>query len=113
MSEHLGKQSISHLVMERGRIAERWRSARWDSLVANGPAWHDRLPSMKFLDVDDNDYASKDSIAAYFEAYAKMIHAPIRSGVEVLSVKHKSEGKGFRIKTSEGSLEALDRKSVV
>ena len=77
MSEHLGKQAISHLVLERGRIAERWRSARWDSLVANGPAWHDRLISMKFSDVEDNDFASKDSVAAYFEAYAKFIHAPL------------------------------------
>ena len=38
MSEHLSKNNIPHLVLERGRIAECWRSARWDSLVANGPA---------------------------------------------------------------------------
>ena len=38
MSEHLTRCGISHLVLERGRIAERWRSERWDSLVANGPA---------------------------------------------------------------------------
>jgi len=40
MSEHLSRADIPHLVLERGRIAERWRSARWDSLVAKGPAWH-------------------------------------------------------------------------
>ena len=44
MSEHLSAHGIPHLVLERGRIAERWRSERWDSLVANGPAWHDRFP---------------------------------------------------------------------
>ena len=38
------RDGIPHLVLERGRIAERWRSERWDSLVANGPAWHDRFP---------------------------------------------------------------------
>ena len=38
MSEHLSKVEVPHLVLERGRIAERWRSERWDSLVANGPA---------------------------------------------------------------------------
>ena len=58
MSEHLDNHAIPHLVLERGRIAERWRTARWDSLVANGPAWHDRLPSMKFTDVKDDDFAS-------------------------------------------------------
>ena len=44
MCEHLGRAGIPHLVLERARIAERWRSERWDSLVANGPAWHDRFP---------------------------------------------------------------------
>ena len=34
MSEHLSRCGISHLVLERNRIAERWRSERWDSLVA-------------------------------------------------------------------------------
>ena len=48
MSEHLGKLGIDHVVLERARIAERWRTARWDSLVANGPAWHDRFPNMEF-----------------------------------------------------------------
>ncbi len=43
MSEHLSKQGISHLVVEKNRIAEARRTGRWDSLVANGPAWHDRF----------------------------------------------------------------------
>ena len=48
MSEHLSSCGVPHLVLERHRIAERWRSERWDSLVANGPAWHDRFPGMEF-----------------------------------------------------------------
>ena len=48
MSEHLGAGGVPHLVLERHRIAERWRSERWDSLVANGPAWHDRFPGLAF-----------------------------------------------------------------
>ena len=43
MSEHLSDARVPHLVLERDRIAERWRTGRWDSLVANGPAWHDRV----------------------------------------------------------------------
>ena len=46
MSEHLTGNGVPHLVLERYRIAERWRSERWDSLVANGPAWHDRFPGL-------------------------------------------------------------------
>ncbi|MBM3612589.1 MAG: FAD-dependent oxidoreductase, partial [Alphaproteobacteria bacterium] len=52
MSEHLGAQGVAHLVLERDRIAERWRSGRWDSLVANGPAWHDRFPGATFEGID-------------------------------------------------------------
>ena len=83
MSEHLGKLGIPHLVLERSRIAERWRSERWDSLVANGPAWHDRFPGMTFDSFSPDAFVPKEDIADYFVAYAKMIDAPIRTGVEV------------------------------
>jgi putative flavoprotein involved in K+ transport len=85
MSEHLGNAGVSHLVLERGRIAEKWRSGRWDSLVANGPAWHDRFPGLEF-DGDRDAFVPKDQVADYFEAYAQKIGAPIRCGVEVTSV---------------------------
>ena len=51
-SEHLGRRGIEHVVLERDRVAERWRSGRWDSLVANGPAWHDRFPGLGFDGVE-------------------------------------------------------------
>ena len=106
MSEHLSNANIPHLVLERSRIAERWRSERWDSLVANGPAWHDRFPNMEFPDFDPNGFATKDQVADYFVAYADMINAPIHCGVEVLKVKSNDECPGFRVETSHGSIEA-------
>ena len=81
MSEHLGKLGVPHLVLERDRIAERWRTGRWDSLVANGPAWHDRFPGLEFDGLDPDAFASKDQVADYFEAYARKFNAPIRTGV--------------------------------
>ena len=106
MSEHLSKHGISHLVLERHRIAERWRSERWDSLVANGPAWHDRFPNMEFADVDPDAFAPKEKVADYFVAYAKQISAPIRCGVEVTLVEKNAGRPGFRVETSEGVIEA-------
>jgi putative flavoprotein involved in K+ transport len=106
MSEHLRYRGVPHVVLERDRIAERWRSERWDSLVANGPAWHDRFPGLEFADLEPDDFATKEQVADYLEAYAKMICAPIRSGVEVTAVR-KNEGRpGFRAQTSEGAIEA-------
>jgi putative flavoprotein involved in K+ transport len=105
MSEHLSACDVSHLVLERHRIAERWRSARWDSLVANGPAWHDRFPSLEF-DLDPDDFASKDQVVDYFVTYAHKIEAPIRCGIEVLSVRRNEGRAGFRAETTEGMIEA-------
>lgn len=59
MSEHLTNLGIPHLVLEKQRIAEAWRSGRWDSLVANGPAWHDRFPNMSFPDCDGDSFVAK------------------------------------------------------
>lgn len=101
MSEHLGAQGIPHLVLERDRIAERWRSHRWDSLVANGPAWHDRFPNMSFEGVDPFAFAPKDRIVRYFEDYAKKIAAPIRCGVEVTGLTRQADGQ-FRAETTGG-----------
>lgn len=106
MSEHLSDNGVPHLVLERDRIAERWRTMRWDSLVANGPAWHDRFPGMEFQDVAGDAFATKDQVAGYFEAYAEKINAPIRTGVEVTSVTRHEGRPGFRVETSEGVIDA-------
>lgn len=105
MSEHLGDAGIEHLVLERDRVAERWRSMRWDSLVANGPAWHDRFPHQEF-DVDPDAFPTKEQVAAYLAAYAERIGAPIETGVEVLSVVKNDGRPGFRVETSTGTIDA-------
>ena len=107
MSEHLGNHNVPHVVLEKARIAERWRTARWDSLVANGPAWHDRFPSREFS-CDPDAFAQKEMVADYFVAYAEQINAPIRCGVEVHRVRRNESGPGFRVETSEGVIEAMN-----
>ncbi|MCR1786142.1 NAD(P)/FAD-dependent oxidoreductase [Nocardioides carbamazepini] len=109
MSEHLGRHGVSHVVLERHGIAERWRRERWDSLVANGPSWHDRFPGLSFAEVADLDgaaFATKDQVADYFAAYARKIEAPVRTGVEVTSVRRNARRAGFRVETSQGSIDA-------
>ena len=108
MSEHLSERGEPHLVLERHRIAERWRSERWDSLVANGPAWHDRFPTREFSGIDPESFASAGEIVDYFVAHAERIRAPIRCGVEVTALHKKTDGSGFRAETSAGAIEAAN-----
>jgi putative flavoprotein involved in K+ transport len=106
MSEHLSQCCVPHLGLERHRIAERWRSERWDSLVANGPAWHDRFPGMEFPEFDPDGFASKERVADYFAAYARRIGAPVRCGVEVTAARRNVGRPGFHVETSAGVFEA-------
>jgi len=105
MSEHLTKLEVPHLVLERHRIAEKWRTGRWDSLVANGPAWHDRFPGMEFDDIDSDTFANKERVADYFNDYAKKFNAPIRTGVDVTKVTANIGCPGFTVETSKGIIE--------
>ena len=106
MSEHLGKAGVPHVVIERNRIAEQWRTGRWDSLVANGPVWHDRFPGLEFEGQDPDAFATKDSVADYFEDYARMINAPIRTGVSVTRVTRNEGRPGFTVETTDGIYDA-------
>lgn len=103
-SAHLAKHGVPHLVLERARIAERWRSERWDNLVANGPAWHDRFPEAEFQDIAPEAFAGKEAVAAYFEHFATSRHLPIRTGVEVTRLSRQDDA--FRASTPDGVITA-------
>ncbi len=108
MSEQLSKRGLSHLILERHRIAERWRTERWDGLHANGPAWHDRLPGLPIAGVDPDGFATRNQMVDYFVAYADRIEAPIRCGIAVTALHVKAGGTGYRAETSEGEIEAAN-----
>ena len=104
-SEHLTKIDMKHIVLERARTAEHWRTMRWDSLVANGPAWHDRFPNMEFKDRHQDAFVPKEEVADYLVDYAKMFNAPIREGIDVRAVTRMASSSGFLVNTSEGVIE--------
>ncbi len=106
MSEHLGNNGVPHLILEKNRVAEAWRSGRWDTLVANGPAWHDRFPNLEFTDLDADAFPAKERIADYLVDYATKVDAPIRTGVEVLGVQRTGGSAVFTVETSQGVIEA-------
>ncbi|MEJ6550435.1 NAD(P)/FAD-dependent oxidoreductase [Corynebacterium sp. USCH3] len=115
-SEHLTIAGIPHIVLERDRIAEKWRTGRWDSLCANGPAWHDRFPNLTFDEsvpsgaepVDGEAFAHHDRVAQYFEDYAAKIGSPVRTGVEVVSVSKRTGENGYLVTCADGATIAAD-----
>lgn len=106
LCEHLGQQGVPFLVLEKNRIAEAWRTARWDALVTNGPVWHDRFPNLEFKGNAPDEFVSKDRVAEYIEEYANMVSAPVRTGIEVIKAERLVDRAGFRVETSDGVIEA-------
>ena len=106
LSRHLSAQGVPHIVLEKDRVAEAWRSGRWDALVTNGPVWHDRFPDLEFKGDAPDAFVSKDRVAEYLEEYAQVHSAPIRTGVEVLQADRATGQSGFLVKTSKGDIHA-------
>ena len=99
MSHALSLRGRPHVVLERARIAERWRSERWDSLRFQFPNWAMRLPSFPYRGDSPEEYAHRDDVVRFIESYAAFIQAPVRTRVEVKSLR-----PGFELDTSEGTM---------
>ena len=106
MSHRLKQRGCAHLVLERHRIAERWRSERWDGLRFQFPNWSVRLPDFPFAHADRDGFATGSEIAGFIAAYAAFIAAPVRCGVNVAALRYRDGAPGFAAETSDGVIEA-------
>jgi putative flavoprotein involved in K+ transport len=106
MSDMLSRRASPHLVLERGRIAERWRSERWNGLRFQFPNWSVRLPDCPFPHADPDGFATSGEIVEYLDGYAAQIEVPIHCGVAVTALRRNGHGKGYLAETSAGSIRA-------
>src|SRR5450631_3739635 len=106
MSHRLKQRGLAHLVLERHRIGERWRSERWDGLRFQFPNWSVKLPDFPFPHADPDGFATPGEIVDFISAYADFIAAPIRCGVAVTALRCRDGASGFVAETSHGRIEA-------
>ncbi len=104
VSHELTDLGVEHVVLERGRIAERWRSERWDSLHLLTPRWMARLPGWSYHGPDPDGFMSRTEVIRYLERYAASFPAPVMSGVTVTRVYRA--GSLFQVETDHGSFRA-------
>src|SRR5215470_9293388 len=104
MSHMLSRHACPHLVLERHRIAERWRSERWEGLRFQFPNWSVRLPDFAFPHDDPDGFATSGEILKFIEAYAAFVDPPIRCGVAVTRLRR--DGSGFVAETAQGAIAA-------
>jgi putative flavoprotein involved in K+ transport len=115
-SFELQRAAVAHVVLERGRIGETWRSQRWDSFRLNTPNWMNLLPGETEALEPRDGFVSQDAFVGHLEAYAERFDLPVRTQASVESVESDPSGRGFLItvaSSSGGGPEQLAARAVV
>jgi putative flavoprotein involved in K+ transport len=99
-SYFLSRQSIDHVVLERGEIANSWRTERWDSLKLLTPNWQSRLPGFEYAGEDPDGFMSMPEVIQFIEEYAKYAAAPVKTHTTVQSVQRHLDA--YRVVTNRG-----------
>jgi putative flavoprotein involved in K+ transport len=104
MSACLTDAGVDHALLERGQVAERWRSERWDSLRLLTPNWATRLPNHTYDGAEPQGFMTAAELVGRFERYAQGFDAPVHEHTSVESLVQTDDG--FAVQTSDGAWEA-------
>jgi putative flavoprotein involved in K+ transport len=108
MSYYLSQAGREHVILERGRVGERWRSERWVSFCFQFPNWTIELPGYKYQCDDPDAFAPGREIVRFIQDYATFIKAPTRCGVEVTSLEQAADFGCYLLTTNSGAIEAAN-----
>src|SRR5262245_32678540 len=100
MSRCLSDAGIDHVVLERGQVAERWRTHGWDSLRLLTPNWMTRLPGFTYDGPDPDGFMSTRDLTVFLERYAHASRTPVVTGTTVRSLTRR--GGRFLVETDRG-----------
>src|SRR5688572_29149000 len=101
MSWWLAARSIDHVVLERGEVANTWRTERWASLTLLTPNWQSRLPGFGYDGGDPDGFRTLPETISFIERYAKAFSPPLRTHCPVLSVRRSADG--YEVVTAEAT----------
>ena len=101
MSRHLAARSIDHVILERGEVANSWRTERWDSLRLLTPNWQSRLPGHAYAGADQDGFMTMSEVVHFLQHYAELSRAPVMPGVRVIRVRRDEQG--YELSTSQGA----------
>ena len=101
ISWHLANSGIGHIVLEKERAGQAWRTERWDSFCLVTPNWQCQLPGFPYRGPDPHGFMMRQEIIDYIDAFIESFDPPLREGVTVQGVKSNAQG-GFTLETSQG-----------
>ena len=87
-------------MLERGEVANSWRTERWDSLRLLTPNWQSRLPGHFYEGPDPDGYMHMGEVVDFIEKFAKVTGAPVLTEANVTSLQ--SRPGGYRVVSDRG-----------
>jgi putative flavoprotein involved in K+ transport len=100
MSRCLAERSIDHVVLDRGEVANTWKTERWDTLTLLTPNWMSRLPGFVYEGDNPDGYRTLPETIAFIDHYAQMISAPVQTDTVVTAVRRTESG--YQVATNRG-----------
>src|SRR5690349_18576138 len=100
MSHRLTERSIDHVVLERGEVANSWRTERWPSLRLLTPNWQTRLPGQCYSGNQPNGFLPMPKVIDFLCHYARTISAPVQAHTTVTAVRPARAG--YEVDTTQG-----------
>jgi putative flavoprotein involved in K+ transport len=104
-SYHLSRLGREHVILERGRVAETWRTQRWDGFYLNTPNWAQQLPGQPYRGDEPDAFPPLAEVIAYLDDYARTIAADVREGVPVTALRRETDGR-YAVETDSHGLQA-------
>ena len=96
----LSQRSIDHVVLERGEVANTWRTERWESLRLLTPNWQTRLPGFAYDGDDPDGFMTMPEVVEFIDRYARLVDPPLHTRTTVTSVR--KSGEDYEVWTSRG-----------
>src|SRR5213595_2378724 len=91
-SWYLKQAGVEHVVLEAGRIAETWRTRRWDSFCLVTPNWSVTLPGAPYSGPDADGFMGRDELIEHFQRWADSFAAPVKEGCTVSALGTRDDG---------------------
>ena len=108
-SWYLTQANVDHVVLDAGRVAETWRTRRWDSFCLVTPNWSVKLPGAEYAGPEPDGFMARAELVAHIQGWADEFHAPVQENCSVAALD--ADSKNFVLTTSSGKIRA--RKVVV
>ena len=99
VSRVLSERAVDHVVLERGDVANTWKTERWESLRLLTPNWQTRLPGLAYDGDDPDGFMAVPELVRFLERYAGHVDAPVRPWTAMTSLA--ADGSGYVVSTTE------------